>query len=52
MIVSEVSYGSPESATGGGTTGLLPVATTMLSAVIVAPLTSNVRGPVNRAWPV
>ena len=55
MIVSEVSYGSPASATGGGTTGLLPVATTMWSAVSVAgsgPSTRSARGPVNRACPV
>ena len=52
MIVSEVSNGRPASATGGGTTGLLPVATTMLSAVNVSPPTCSVRAPVNRAWPV
>ena len=39
-------------AAGGGTTGLLPVATTMLSAVNVSPPTCSVRAPVNRAWPV
>ena len=55
MIVSEVSYGSPESRTGGGTSGLLPVAITIRSAVRVvvsAPSTRRARGPVRRACPV